>query len=60
MNNPPDFIRQFRRGHFEDGFSAEIACVQPPPFLRKKKKKKKKKKKNGEGFPWAKGRLVTG
>ena len=32
MNNPPDFILQFRRRDYP----FQIACVQPPPPLRKK------------------------
>ena len=39
MNNPPDFIRQFRRTVWRRDYPFQIACVQPPPPLRKNRRR---------------------
>ena len=39
MNNPPDFILQFRRTVWRRDYPFQIACVQPPPPLRKNRRR---------------------
>ena len=39
MNNPPDFICQFRRTVWRRDYPFQIACVQPPPPLRKNRRR---------------------
>ena len=39
MNNPPDFIRPFRRTVWRRDYPFQIACVQPSPSLRKNRRR---------------------